>query len=204
MSFRRSVLEELGGFDEHIEYIWDETDLALHLLDAGWRLAPLDGAAVHHKFLPSHLRRGRGEVFDPYVPVKNRTYFALRNGPGHRTMEEIFRSLSDYADLLRATARDAERHGRFTAAETRSLPRPARGGVRGRHRARAGSGRAGRTLTPRDEAGSCPTRCGAPRAGGSRSACCRSTTRRSRWVGSPATRTTWRASSPPRATTSTW
>jgi glycogen synthase len=121
MSFRREALEQVGGFDEHIEYIWDESDLALHLLDEGWTLNPLDGAAVHHKLLPSHLRREQGVITDPYTPVKNRAYFALSNGVGKRPMEEVFRSLSDYLDLLRRWAEDSQRHGRFTAREAETF-----------------------------------------------------------------------------------
>ena len=45
----------------------------MQLIDAGWLVCPLDRAAVHHKVLPSALRRGKGELFDPYTPVKNRT-----------------------------------------------------------------------------------------------------------------------------------
>ncbi|WP_081685645.1 FkbM family methyltransferase [Candidatus Solirubrobacter pratensis] len=128
MSFRRQALEGIGGFDENIEYIWDESDLALHLIDAGWTLRPLDGAVVHHKMLPSHLRRSKGLVTDPYVPVKNRSYFAVRNGSGHRPMEEIFRSLTEYVDMQRHWAADCEIHGRFTSGEaSRFVERVAEG-----------------------------------------------------------------------------
>jgi glycogen(starch) synthase len=119
MSFRRTALEAIGGFDENIEYGYDEVDLALHLIDGGWRLRPLDGAVVHHKLLPSHLRRERGHVTDPYAAVKNRAYFALKNGLGHRPMTEVFSSLAEYIELLRNITVDSERHGRSTACEAR-------------------------------------------------------------------------------------
>jgi FkbM family methyltransferase len=150
MSFRREALAEIGGFDENIEYIWDESDLALHLIDAGWQLRPIDGAAVHHKMLPSHLRREKAVVTDPFVPVKNRSYFALRNGPGKRPMEDVLRSLTDYLDLLRNWTADSERVGRFTAREAQTfLTRMEEGfetGVAQGMRER----RAGRALAPRD------------------------------------------------------
>ena len=121
MSFRRAALEAVGGFDENIEYVWDESDLALHLIDAGWKLRPLHGAAVHHKMLPSHLRRGKEVVVDPFLQIKNRSYFAMRNGVGRRSMTEIFRSLVEYLDRRRQWAIDSERWGRLSAQETQTF-----------------------------------------------------------------------------------
>ena len=41
MAVRRTALEEVGGFDERFPRAYrEDTDLALRLLDAGWRLAP--------------------------------------------------------------------------------------------------------------------------------------------------------------------
>ncbi|HEX8103535.1 MAG TPA: glycosyltransferase, partial [Solirubrobacteraceae bacterium] len=116
-SFRRSVLAEIGGFDEEIEYNYDESEACLQVVDAGHELRPLTGAVVHHKFLPSHMRREAGFFTDPYFPVKNRAYFALRNGRSHRSLEEIFESLTDYMRVLLAWADDCEEHGRFTTLE---------------------------------------------------------------------------------------
>ena len=128
MSFRRGALEAVGGFDENIEYVWDDVDIAMHLIDDGWRILPLDHAAVHHKVLPSALRRGQGEVTDPFTPVKNRTYFALRSGIATRPAEEIVRSLTDHLDLLQEHARTMQRIGRFTVKEAENFATRARAG----------------------------------------------------------------------------
>lgn len=41
MAVRRSALEQIGGFDERFPRAYrEDTDLALRLLDAGWRLTP--------------------------------------------------------------------------------------------------------------------------------------------------------------------
>ena len=77
MSFRRDALAAIGGFDEEIEYNYDEADLCLRLIDAGYGLVALDGARVHHKVAPSHLRRSRGVSLDPFFEIKNRAYFAV-------------------------------------------------------------------------------------------------------------------------------
>jgi glycogen(starch) synthase len=118
-SFRREALEQVGGFDEEIEYNYDEAEVCLQVIDAGWKLAPLAGAIVHHKFLASHMRREAGLFTDPYQPMKNRAYFALRNGRGHYTDEEIFDSLHRYVEGVRGWAVDWADGGGFSDEELR-------------------------------------------------------------------------------------
>jgi glycosyltransferase involved in cell wall biosynthesis/GT2 family glycosyltransferase len=77
--FRRSALEEVGGFDEVFEYFHDETDLCCRLVDAGFLLRQLPDAAVHHKFLPSGIRNHHRVVTNWFPIVKNQTYFAYRH-----------------------------------------------------------------------------------------------------------------------------
>jgi GT2 family glycosyltransferase len=100
-SFRRHCLVEVGGFDEEIEYYLDEVEVCLRVLDAGYALRPLGCAAVHHKYLPSHLRSGQKVILNPYPLVKNRCYFALQNGLRTRSPRELRRVLTAYADRLR-------------------------------------------------------------------------------------------------------
>lgn len=88
-SFRRSVLLEIGGFDEEFEYFLDETDVCCRINDAGHRIAQLDKAFVHHKYAPSHLRDDRKVVRNWYPLIKNRVYFGLRNGRDHHSVEQI-------------------------------------------------------------------------------------------------------------------
>lgn len=116
-SFRRTALEQVSGFDEEIEYNYDEVELCLQLIDAGWRLEPLSGAVVHHKFLPSYLRAERGVVKDPYLPIKNRAYFALRNGRPMYEYDAIFASLVTYLEQVRAGAKHARASGTFSQRE---------------------------------------------------------------------------------------
>src|SRR5262249_54453894 len=42
-SFRRSCLQEIGGFDEEIEYYYDDVEVCLQVIDRGRRVAPLPG-----------------------------------------------------------------------------------------------------------------------------------------------------------------
>jgi GT2 family glycosyltransferase len=120
-SFRRRCLVEVGGFDEEIEYYLDEVEVCMRVLDRGHVLRPLDGAAVHHKYLASHLRSPQKVILNPYPLVKNRCYFALQNGRRTRPEAEVRRLLTAYADGLRA---DGEAHfaaGRLDARQRQAF-----------------------------------------------------------------------------------
>ncbi len=152
MSFRREVLEAVGGFDENIEYIYDDVDIAMQATDLGRLVRPLQRAAVHHKVLPSGLRREKAQITDPYVLVKNRAYFALRAGMPHRPVAEIVRRLTDQLDLLRAQARHAERHGQFSGEEARRFQERMEAGFQAGFTQGVAGQRAGRSLAPKDAA----------------------------------------------------
>ena len=117
-SFRRSALEQAGGFDEHIEYTYDDVEICARVIDCGFALRQLDGAVVHHHQLPSSVRR------DPQRPMKDRAYFALRMGAGHRSRGEAFAALA--AVLVRED--DERAHAGFAAGVELGLA-----GARGDH-----------------------------------------------------------------------
>ncbi|MGL4422055.1 MAG: glycosyltransferase, partial [Gemmataceae bacterium] len=113
-SFRRSVLLEIGGFNEEIEYYLDETEVCMRTIDAGYELRSLSGAAVHHKYLPSHIRNNKRVVFDPYSSVKNHCTFAVRNGTRTRPMSEVLHDVSNYVNAVKAGGRANRDAGRMT------------------------------------------------------------------------------------------
>lgn len=146
-SFRRSVLEEVHGFDEEIAYMHDETELAAMIIDAGHRLVPVDGAAVHHRYLPSHLRKRTGFT-DPYHSIKNRAYVALRLGAGRVPEDEIVAAQERNLEEVTAWAQRSFEDGSFTAAELhRFHERGAAGLQEGLRRGREGD-RRGRPIAP--------------------------------------------------------
>jgi glycogen synthase len=116
-SFRRSSLAEIGGFDEEIEYYLDEVDVCVTLIDRGHTLRSLDGAAVHHHYLPSDIRSSDRIVFDPYSTVKNRLYFALRYGTASRSVSEILDEQQIYWNGIRSHAGIHRDEGRMTAEQ---------------------------------------------------------------------------------------
>jgi GT2 family glycosyltransferase len=147
-SFRRDCLVEIGGFDEEIEYFLDEVEVCLQMIDRGYELRPLPDAAVHHKYLASHLRTPDKVVLNPYPFAKNRSYFAYRHGLPGRSLREVRRALDAYADDLR---RHCEVHfaaGRLDARQRAEfLAQLERGLSDGRSRGLAGA-RRGRALPP--------------------------------------------------------
>lgn len=105
-SFRRTALVAVGGFDEEIEYYLDETDLCLRLTDAGFRLRPLAGAAVYHKFLASHLRNQQKVLKNPFPVVKNQFYVTLK---ALRPNESATAALAAGHEFVTARLQEAQR-----------------------------------------------------------------------------------------------
>jgi hypothetical protein len=79
-SFRKSALLEVGGFDEHYEYMHDETDLAIRVINSGHPVVHHPSAPVFHIFSDSHIRRSAYDI-NWYVIVKNTIYMSLKNMP---------------------------------------------------------------------------------------------------------------------------
>lgn len=88
-AYRRSALIEVGGFDEEIEYYGDETDVALRLVDAGYLIRNIVGGYIHHKSAPSNIRNNQRVVKNWYPILKNKMYFAIKNGRNHLTLPKI-------------------------------------------------------------------------------------------------------------------
>lgn len=94
--FRRSALMNVGCFDEEFDFYLDETDLCCRLVDAGWRIAQLDNAIVHHKFLPSQIRTEDRVTRSLYQVLKNKLYFSIVNNHGHYSRAEIRQSMEHF------------------------------------------------------------------------------------------------------------
>jgi GT2 family glycosyltransferase len=58
MSFRRSIISDVGGFDEHFRgnAMREETDFSLRVVKAGWRIGYEPGADLVHLALPGGTR----------------------------------------------------------------------------------------------------------------------------------------------------
>jgi len=76
--FRRSALEQIGGFDERIEYYHDEADVILRLHRAGFRTVHRPQAIVYHEAAGSHNRRSPYHL-NWFAIAKNTVYCAVKN-----------------------------------------------------------------------------------------------------------------------------
>lgn len=117
-AFRRTALVEVGGFDEEYEYFLDETDVICRFVDAGWKVAQLDTGFIHHKFMPSHIRNDSRVLTSWYSVVKNKTYFALRNGRNHASVQAIVGDVQNMIVEYRGHVRWAVGEGLLQPADS--------------------------------------------------------------------------------------
>ncbi|MEJ8813531.1 glycosyltransferase [Variovorax ureilyticus] len=100
-SFRTQALLEIGGFDEEYEYFLDETDVCLRIVDAGYLIAQLPNAYVHHKFASSNLRGVNRVVRNRYPIIKNKVYFSLKHGREFHSMDRVLKEQADFVQRQR-------------------------------------------------------------------------------------------------------
>ncbi len=80
MAYRREALLAIGGFDEFFEWVYDETDVALRLTNAGRIVYPVEQAAVYH--IPGSSRNRVAFTYTGkwWIQTKASVYFAVKNG----------------------------------------------------------------------------------------------------------------------------
>jgi GT2 family glycosyltransferase len=76
--YRRSMLEEVGLFDEDYFLYCEDTDLGLRAQWAGWRCRYASGAVVRHHY---SLTAGAFSVMKARFVERNRLWVALKNFP---------------------------------------------------------------------------------------------------------------------------
>ena len=120
MSFRRSALRAIGGFNPMLKFGYDDVDVCRLLNDGGSTLRYAPAAVVRHARAPSATRDADHHVTDPYWWVYSRTVFALQAGL-RSEREQVATFVDDwvaewrtYADnLLSEGIISAEMHERF-------------------------------------------------------------------------------------------
>jgi GT2 family glycosyltransferase len=76
--YRRTMLDEIGWFDEDFFLYCEDTDLGLRARWAGWECAYVPGAVVDHRY--SHSA-GRATPLKAYLVERNHFYVAIKNLP---------------------------------------------------------------------------------------------------------------------------
>ena len=91
--YRRSMLEEIGGFDDDFFLYCEDTDLGLRARWAGWKCLYVPGAVVEHHY--SHSA-GRASPVKAYYVERNRLFVVVKNFPGRMLLGAPFAALGRY------------------------------------------------------------------------------------------------------------
>lgn len=91
--YRRTMLDEIGMFDEDFFLYCEDTDLGLRARWAGWECRYVPGAIVEHKY--SHSA-GRASLLKAYYVERNRLYAVIKNFPARLLWRAPFAAIARY------------------------------------------------------------------------------------------------------------
>lgn len=91
--YRRTMLQQIGGFDEDFFLYCEDTDLGLRARWAGWRCLYVPEAVVEHHY--SHSA-GRASRLKAYYVERNRLFVLAKNFPARMLAAAPFVSLARY------------------------------------------------------------------------------------------------------------
>jgi GT2 family glycosyltransferase len=91
--YRRSMLEELGGFDADFFLYCEDTDLGLRARWAGWKCLYAPDAVVEHHY--SHSA-GRASAVKAYFVERNRLFVLVKNFPAAMLLAAPFAAFARY------------------------------------------------------------------------------------------------------------
>ena len=91
--YRRAMLEEIGGFDDHFFLYCEDTDVGLRARWAGWKCLYVPEAVVEHHY--SHSAGGASPVKAYYVE-RNRLFVLAKNYPARMLVAAPFSSAARY------------------------------------------------------------------------------------------------------------
>jgi glycosyltransferase involved in cell wall biosynthesis len=80
MAFRRAALLAIGGFDAYYAWVYDDADVALRLLRAGYSVRGLRAAPVYHIPASSRNRVVHTLTGKWWIGTQAAAYFAVQNG----------------------------------------------------------------------------------------------------------------------------
>jgi len=91
--YRRTMLEEIGGFDDRFFLYCEDTDLGLRARWAGWKCLYVPEAVVEHHY--SHSA-GRASPLKAYYVERNRLFVLAKNFPARMLLAAPFTSIARY------------------------------------------------------------------------------------------------------------
>ncbi len=80
-AFRASALKHIGGFDPAFAYYLDDSDISLRLSQAGWKLAIVPAAQVHHGFAAGPYRAQNRVPKTLHPHGKSKAVFCRKHAP---------------------------------------------------------------------------------------------------------------------------
>lgn len=89
--FRKSLLTDLGGFDENFKFFLDETDLCYRASSQGWLTAIVPKAEVQHGFSESARRTAMRVPKSLFAEGSSKAYFCKKHGNGANSLQEFDR-----------------------------------------------------------------------------------------------------------------
>lgn len=127
-SFRRSVLQEIGGFDDTFAYFLDETDVCLRIVDAGYKVLYEPSALVFHQFSPSHIRTKSRVPRTLYPSSVSKSYFIMRHAAA-LSVEDAGRNMSTYRNSILDSNRWLAENNEITLEHRVSLDQDLMAGI---------------------------------------------------------------------------
>jgi GT2 family glycosyltransferase len=91
--YRRTMLDEIGAFDDRFFLYCEDTDLGLRARWSGWKCLYVPQAVVEHHY--SHSAGGASPV-KAYFVERNRLFVLAKNFPGRMLLAAPFASLARY------------------------------------------------------------------------------------------------------------
>jgi glycogen synthase len=80
MAYRRRDLLEIGGFDEFFQWVYDDSDVAMQLVNAGKLVHPVKESVVYHAPASSRNRQVNTAVGNWWLQTKAAIYFCIKHG----------------------------------------------------------------------------------------------------------------------------
>ncbi len=116
MSFRRQVLDEVGGFNSLLSYNYDDVEICSRLIDRNHRIHLVEDVLVRHHRAPNAERDSRQGIRDPYQGLYCRAVFAMQCHQPMRSKEEIAAVTRGAADDMVSLANSYLAEGSLTSA----------------------------------------------------------------------------------------
>jgi len=117
MSFRKSDLVAIGGFNEAFVYGYDDVEVCCRIIDGGRRIILLEDAIVHHERAPNTVRDDGMVIRDCYPVIHAKAIFLLQGRSDGTSVQDLVPKIKGAANYWKNVARQHMDQGTFTPVE---------------------------------------------------------------------------------------